>query len=175
MNPIPWLALAVVASIAIRGQAPPTTVPATARALKPAPVQPLPYSHKTHVALGLECRTCHLNPEGGRLMTYPSPTFCMSCHQAIATDRPAIKKLAGHAAAGTEVPWVRVYAVHDYVFWSHGPHLAAKVECVECHGPVGEREVVAEETDVVTMLGCQRCHDRRQVFTDCGDCHEPRQ
>ena len=37
----------------------------------PAPVQPIPYSHKKHLALGLDCKTCHRNPEPGKLMTFP--------------------------------------------------------------------------------------------------------
>ena len=140
-----------------------------------APQQPLPYSHKLHVALSLPCRMCHVNPEAGKLMTYPSTATCMTCHATVAADRPAIQKLAGYAAAGTPVPWVRVYKVPDYVFWEHGPHLAARVTCEECHGPVAQRDVLAQETNVVTMLGCQTCHDKRQVPGDCSSCHEPRQ
>ena len=45
----------------------------------------------------------------------------MSCHQAVAADRPAIQKLAALAEARDPIPWVRVYAMPDYVFWSHGP------------------------------------------------------
>ena len=69
---------------------------------------------------------------------------------------------------------VRVYRTPDYVYWRHGTHLEAEVTCVECHGAVAEREVVARETDVTTMLGCRRCHDAIQVYTGCNDCHEPR-
>jgi len=153
------------------------TAPAAAPAFAPppAPVQPIPYSHKKHLALGLECRQCHVNPDPGEMMTFPATAICMSCHQAVATDKPAIQKLAAFAAAGTPVPWVRVYDTPEYVFWSHAAHLTAKVDCVECHGKVADLDVMQQVTDVVTMLGCRRCHDARQVFTDCGDCHEPRQ
>jgi hypothetical protein len=140
----------------------------------PAPVQPIPYSHKRHVAMGLQCRGCHVNPEAGKLMTYPATSTCMACHAAVATDRAAIKTLASFAASGRPIPWVRVYQVPDYVFWQHGTHIEAGVKCEECHGPVAERDVIARETDVTTMLGCRRCHDKLQVFTDCKDCHEPR-
>src|SRR5208282_3364782 len=34
-----------------------------------APAQPLPFSHKTHVTRGLQCRQCHTNPEPGNQMT----------------------------------------------------------------------------------------------------------
>ena len=165
------LTLLLLGSIALRAQDA-ATRPGTR---PPAPVQPLPYSHKQHIALGLPCRLCHVNPEAGKLMTYPATAICMSCHAKVAADRPSIQKLAGFAAAGKPIPWVRVYQVPDYVYWAHGPHLAAHVTCVECHGPVAERDVIAQETNVVTMLGCQTCHDKRQVFTACDSCHEPRQ
>lgn len=140
-----------------------------------APVQPLPYSHKTHLALGLDCRGCHVNPGADRLMTFPPTATCMTCHRAVAADRPAIQKLAAFAASGAPVPWVRVYQLPDYVYWKHGPHLEARVTCAECHGNVPERDVITEETNVATMVGCLACHNRRQVLTDCGDCHAPRQ
>jgi hypothetical protein len=158
------------ASLALRAQA-----PSSAQPEPPAPVQPLPYSHKTHLALGLTCKVCHVNPEAGKLMTYPAATACMTCHATVAADRPAIQKLAAAAASGAAIPWVRVYQVPDYVYWKHGPHLEADVPCEECHGPVATRDVIARETNVTTMAGCLACHNKRQVFTDCGDCHAPRQ
>jgi hypothetical protein len=170
-----WLGVLMSSAIAVRAQSGAAPPSAAARPAPAGPAQPIPYSHKQHLALGLECRQCHVNPDAGEMMTFPATAICMSCHQAIAADRPAIQKLAAYAKAGTPVPWVRVYDTPDYVFWSHRAHLQAKVGCVECHGPVAERDVIAQETDVVTMLGCRRCHDARQVFTDCGDCHEPRQ
>jgi hypothetical protein len=165
------LVLGLLVSFTLRAQSPQVPPPAVPR----APVQPLPYSHKQHLALGLPCKLCHVNPDAGKLMTYPVTATCMTCHATVATDRPAIQKLATYAAGNKPIPWVRVYEVPDYVFWSHGSHLQAAVTCVECHGPVAERDVIAQETNVVTMLGCRTCHDKRQVFTDCGACHEPRQ
>ena len=162
------LALLLGASIAVRAQGRATPAP-------PAPIQPVPYSHKLHVALGLTCLGCHVNPEAGKLMTYPPAATCMACHQGIAKDRPSIQKLSALAASGEAIPWVRVYKLPDYVYWQHGTHLDAKVSCAECHGAVADRDVIAVETNVVRMLGCVSCHDKRQVFTDCGACHAPRQ
>lgn len=172
-RPAVALLLLLLGSLALRaqvGQVAPVS-PAPSR----APVQPLPYSHKQHVALELACRLCHVNPDAGKLMTYPATAICMTCHATVAANRPAIQKLAAYAADDKPIPWVRVYQVPDYVYWEHGPHLAAAVTCAECHGPVAERDVIAQETNVVTMLGCRTCHDKRQVFTDCASCHEPRQ
>ncbi len=164
-------ALMLVTSLVWRAEA--TSTPQQAG--PPAPVQPIPYSHKKHIALGLECRTCHVNPDAGKLMTYPPVTLCMGCHRTIATDRPAIQTLTTFADSGKPIPWVRVYQVPDYVYWQHGTHLEAKVSCADCHGPVAERDVIALETNVTKMLGCVTCHDKRQAFTDCAACHLPRQ
>jgi cytochrome c5 len=73
----------------------------------PAPEQPIPYSHKTHLALGLKCQMCHTNPAPGNLMTFPATSTCMSCHTSVAKDKPAIVKLADFAKSGQAVPWVR--------------------------------------------------------------------
>jgi hypothetical protein len=166
------LSLVLLLSLVVRAQTAPVPV---AQAPAAAPVQPLPYSHKTHIKLGLQCRSCHTNPDAGKLMTYPPTVVCMGCHQAIATDRPSIQKLAEFAKTGEPIPWVRVYRVPDYVYWRHGTHLEAEVTCAECHGPVAVRDVIAVETNVTRMLGCVTCHDKRQSYTDCAACHAPRQ
>lgn len=163
------MSFVLLASLAARAQNPPAA-PTPA-----APVQPIPYSHKQHAALGLQCATCHSNPEAGKLMTFPPTVICMGCHQAIAKDRPTIQKLAAYAASDQPVPWVRVYRLPDYVYWRHGTHLEAEVPCAACHGPVQERDAIALETNVTRMIGCVTCHDKNQAFTDCLACHGPRQ
>ncbi|HYT65567.1 MAG TPA: cytochrome c3 family protein [Vicinamibacterales bacterium] len=168
---IALLVLLLASSVALQSQGSSTPQ----RSSPPGAVQPLPYSHKKHIALGLQCRTCHVNPAPGKLMTFPATAFCMGCHQAIAADRPAIQKLASFAASGTSIPWVRVYKLPDYVFWKHASHLRPDITCADCHGSVAERDVIAQETNITTMAGCVSCHDKRQVLTDCGDCHAPRQ
>jgi hypothetical protein len=171
LRAIVLLTISLAGSLAVRAQGSPG-----APAVQPAvPVQPLPYSHKTHVALGLQCRGCHVNPDAGKLMTYPVAAACMTCHATVAADRPAIQKLATFAKSGTPIPWVRVYRLPEFVYWTHATHIQTGVTCEECHGPVAERDVIAQETNILTMVGCMTCHNKRQVFTDCGDCHEPRQ
>ncbi len=97
-----------------------------AKFARPAPEQPLPYSHKTHVSLGLKCAQCHPNPEPGDFMTLPKTAVCMTCHASVKTDSPHIQKLAALDAEGKRVPWAPVYRVPDWVSFNHRKHIARR-------------------------------------------------
>ena len=137
-----------------------------------APVQPLRFSHKTHLSLKLVCADCHTSSETGEEMSYPPARKCMFCHVAVAKDRPDIQKLARFAKDKEDIPWVRVYSIPDWVFWSHRTHLEAKVACEACHGRVQEMEVTSRATGVTTMGGCVSCHQKSGGPTGCLACHE---
>ncbi len=137
----------------------------------PAPMQPLPYSHKTHIAAGLQCQTCHTNPDPANQMTFPATSTCMACHATIAKDKPSIMKLAEFAKSGQPIPWVRVYQVTPGVTWSHRKHLQAGMQCAMCHGNVGQLDAMAETTAVTSMASCISCHQMRQAATTCITCH----
>ncbi len=136
------------------------------------PVQPLPYSHKVHLARGLKCNDCHSNPDPGDRMTFAAASKCMACHVTIAKDRPAIQKLAEYAKSNEPIPWVRVYSVAARVYWSHRAHLEAGFKCEDCHGQVADMEVVAKVKDVTSMQGCIDCHHQHKAETGCAFCHE---
>ncbi len=136
------------------------------------PVQPFPYSHKTHLAVGLECKECHANPDPGKLMTFPATSKCMQCHVTIAKNKPAIQKLAEFAKSQKPIPWVRVYTVLAGVSWSHRPHLEAGQKCETCHGQVAQIEAMSEVTSVTTMYGCLNCHEMNHAKTACETCHK---
>jgi hypothetical protein len=137
----------------------------------PAPEQPLPYSHKTHVGMGLTCQLCHVNPAPGKEMTFPNTATCMNCHATLVTDRPAIQKLAEYAHSKQPIPWVRVYKLLPGVTWSHRKHLQAGVSCETCHGAVGDLEVMSETTAITGMASCISCHQARRVSAACNVCH----
>jgi cytochrome c7-like protein len=136
------------------------------------PAQPISYSHKKHLAQGLECKDCHTNPGPGKLMTFPGTDKCMLCHAAVAKDKPSIKKLAEYAKSKQTVPWVRVYTVLPGVAWNHRVHLEAGVKCETCHGQVREMEAMSEVTSVTTMYSCLHCHEMNQAKTACDTCHK---
>jgi hypothetical protein len=137
------------------------------------PVQPIPYSHKQHIALGLKCANCHEMPDPGEMMGIPAAAKCMTCHQSVKNDSPAVQKLAGFAARKEPVPWVRVYQIPGYVFFSHKNHLETGASCETCHGKVQERDRLYKETDI-SMGGCMNCHRANRASLDCTFCHEQR-
>jgi hypothetical protein len=141
---------------------------------KPAPEQPLPFSHKTHASdLKLQCKMCHPNPDPGETMRIAAPAVCMQCHTAVKTDSPAIQKLAEAAKGNSEIRWVSVYEIPSYVNFSHRTHLASGNRCEECHGPVASRAQLAREGDI-SMGGCMECHRVKKAGLDCTYCHEQR-
>ena len=71
---------------------------------------------------------------------------------------------------GAKIAWVRVYQVPQFVFFNHGNHRKAGIECVTCHGPVADREVLAQEISA-GLVGCMNCHAARKVSTECHFCH----
>ena len=107
------------------------------------PAQPIPYSHKTHLAVGLECKDCHTNPDPGGLMTFPATSKCMQCHVTIAKNKPSIQKLAEFSKSQKPIPWVRVYTVLPGIAWSHRAHLQAGMKCETCHGQVAQMDAMS--------------------------------
>jgi hypothetical protein len=155
-------------------------LPATADAKKDVPdnmaehappTQPIPYSHQTHLAIGLECNICHTNPEPGNLMTFPATSTCMSCHETVATKKPSIQKLASFAKSGQPIPWVRVYTLTTGVNWTHRKHLEAGTKCETCHGQVADMAVMSQATSVTSMGVCINCHKLHNAPTVCQTCH----
>ena len=137
----------------------------------PPPEQPIPYSHRTHLALGLACEMCHANSDASPLMGFPATDTCMSCHNAIATDRPAIQQLTQNAASGELIAWERVYQVLPGVTWAHEPHIEAGVQCGACHGDVSQQDTMAMTTSVTAMASCISCHEAHAAATTCATCH----
>ena len=135
--------------------------------------QPVPYSHKKHVSLGLQCKGCHTNPDPGEAMGIPGVSLCMGCHKTVKAESPYIKKLARFAEEKAEPVWRRVYLIPSYVFFSHRAHLEAGAKCEACHGPVKERAALWRETDI-SMGGCMGCHRARKAGNSCNYCHEGR-
>ena len=130
----------------------------------PPPTQPIPFSHKQHLAMKLKCKMCHANPDPGETMGIAAASVCMQCHSSIKTSSPAIQKLAGYAARKEDIPWVRVYRIPSYVDFSHRTHLTSGASCETCHGQVEQRDVLFRETNI-SMGACMECHRQNKALS----------
>jgi len=156
-----WAAGCAVGVLSLVGDTPPLS-------------QPIPFSHKAHVALGVKCADCHPIKAPGFAAGLPKEDTCMACHIAMKTESPGVQKLAGFHKSKKSVPWVKVYRLPDYVWFSHEVHhKEARVSCDTCHGPVAEREVIVKERPI-TMAACMDCHKEYQASNACDFCHDPR-
>ncbi len=119
----------------------------------------------------MACNVCHATAATAERAGLPAAAQCMLCHENVKQESPAIRKLAAYAKDNKPIPWVRVYRLRDFVLFSHASHLAAKIDCVACHGPVEKRAVLKEEVPV-KMKTCVDCHQARRASLDCTLCHE---
>ena len=120
--------------------------------------QPIPFSHKTHSKYMRQCVFCHQVQASDGSMSLPPEAKCMQCHSAIAVKSPAIQTLARYLQDKKPIPWVPIYELPDYVYFSHQKHARnSKMGCESCHGPVAERDVITIERPI-SMVACVDCH-----------------
>ena len=134
--------------------------------------QPVAFSHKQHVAAGLECLDCHSSADTGAAATIPSVRKCMLCHAKVATGKPEVKKLITYANRKREIPWVRVYNLprEALVKFQHSAHIRAGIDCAACHGDMAR--VTAAKPMVKHNMGtCLSCHRKFKASEDCATCH----
>jgi hypothetical protein len=174
------------------------------------PQQPIEFPHKVHVNLQIPCLYCH--PGAWRQPSAGLPTVqkCWACHgqlkkyEDVAVDQwPAeLQKLASYVVSHAPKPepptykpikWVPVYQVPDFVHFNHRPHVAAGLNCENCHGDMTKKTVATVE-QTVNMGWCLNCHrartennsknnpnndpeitaqlaKKRTKLVDCGTCH----
>lgn len=133
--------------------------------------EPIPFSHKQHAPLKIQCKVCHSTVETGERASFPAAAKCMTCHRAVKKDSPAIRRLAALAADEKPAPSERIYKVADFVSFSHARHRKAAVECRSCHGRVEENDAITLEFPP-TMKFCVDCHKTRHAALECNTCHE---
>jgi hypothetical protein len=119
----------------------------------------------------MKCVECHPGAKDQERAGLPSTRTCMACHILIKADSPEVRKLAAAHKRGEPIPWARVYTVPSIVFFSHASHAKAGADCVACHGPVAERDVLRAEIST-GMQRCVDCHRQHKASTDCALCHQ---
>jgi hypothetical protein len=145
-----------------------------------SPPQPIEFTHQIHVGLGVQCLYCHPGALRGPSPGLPTLTKCWGCHQQIAkTDTsPKLAVLKDYVLNEKDIAWVPVAQVPDFVHFTHRPHIAAGLNCEQCHGDMSKVEI-ARNPQVMNMGWCLNCHktrfandpERLTKLTDCGTCH----
>lgn len=135
-----------------------------------APVQPVPFDHALHAGqLGMDCRYCHTSVEKSATSSVPAAQTCMNCHSVIKAQSPLLEPVRRSYETGEPVPWVKIHAAPDYVYFNHSVHVNRGISCVECHGKVNEMTVV-RQAEPHSMSWCLDCHrnpaERLRLPTD---------
>jgi mono/diheme cytochrome c family protein len=161
-----------------------------------APPQPIFFSHLIHAgSYRIDCQYCHTDARRSSAAGLPSVEKCMGCHKIIgAQDNPEIRKIHAYWDRREPIPWVRIFRVPEFTYFTHKPHVRAGVSCQSCHGPIEQMRVVGANTgpsianDLQNLIGlrpaprplsmgwCVDCHREqnatgKQAPLDCAACH----
>lgn len=131
-----------------------------------APEQPIPFSHQIHAGkFKIPCGYCHGSAESAQFAAVPGLETCMNCHTQVKVDSPWIKQVAAAYQENKPLPWVKVHVLPDFVYFNHGRHVAAGVQCQTCHGPVETMDKVYQFSKL-NMGWCMECHRNNNYLTD---------
>jgi hypothetical protein len=120
--------------------------------------QPVEFDHRHHVQDdGIACVYCHDTVFKSAYAGLPSTDKCMGCHAQIWSQSPALEAVRRSFFSGTPIPWTRVNAVPDFVYFNHSIHVNKGIGCVSCHGRVDEMARVYQ-VQPLTMGWCLTCH-----------------
>ncbi len=148
--------------------------PAAVAPDSPGPGLPgeIAFDHVVHAGqAGMPCLSCHVYADRSPVAGLPSGRKCMGCHKFVAKDRPGVRLLAARVQAGRSLRWERVFAVPDFIYFSHRAHVRARVDCKDCHGDVASMRTVRQDRPF-TMGRCLACHEERKASRDCVACHK---
>ncbi len=143
-----------------------------------SPLQPIQFPHVKHISLGVQCLYCHPGALSGTSPGLPTESKCYGCHQQVAKTSPELDKLISYVKNDQAISWVPVFILPDFVYYSHRPHIAAGLNCENCHGEIGQEIVAAPQK--MNMGWCLSCHRTRfrddpvmlAKLTDCVTCHK---
>jgi hypothetical protein len=142
------------------------------------PPQPIQFPHNLHVSLGIQCLYCHPGALRGPSPGLPTEAKCYGCHQQITVKNAELNKLFTYVKNNQPINWVPVAILPDFVYFSHRPHIAAGLNCEDCHGEVSQMTVAVPQK--MNMGWCLNCHRSRfkddpvmlTKLTDCVTCHK---
>ena len=105
--------------------------------------QPVDFNHVKHMELVSDgCESCHFFRPDGTYSGVPQLAQCIQCHEEPNGEDPEeVKFVEEYVKKEREVPWLVYSRQPACVFFSHAAHVKmAQMDCVTCHGPIGESE-----------------------------------
>ena len=147
--------------------------------------QPIQFNHVLHNELVDDgCESCHFFREDGTYSGVPKLAQCIDCHEEVQGESEEEAKFVNqYVLKEREVPWLVYSRQPDCVFFSHVAHVKlGQMECVTCHGDVGESESLKPyEANRITgysrdiwgknIAGIKFNSWDRMKMDDCSECH----
>jgi hypothetical protein len=134
--------------------------------------QPIKFSHKIHAGkYEISCLYCHTYANRSPYAGIPSVQRCIGCHKVIGLNRPEVKKIHEYWSKKKSIPWIRIYNIPDFVYFTHRRHVNSGVKCKTCHGEVEKMDIIKRFTSL-KMGWCLKCHKKNNVSIDCIVCHK---
>ncbi|MCO5044013.1 MAG: cytochrome c family protein [Kiritimatiellae bacterium] len=125
--------------------------------------QPVPFSHKHHANMGIDCRYCHTSVEEGAFAGIPPTKTCMNCHSQIFNDSPMLEPVRESWKTGESLQWNRVHDLPQFVYFNHSIHVAKGIGCSTCHGRVDQMPLT-RKVNTLYMGWCLDCHRAPEKF-----------
>ena len=126
--------------------------------------QPVPFSHRHHAGeLGIDCRYCHSSVEVSPFAGLPPTQTCMTCHSQIWVGSPMLEPVRASYRENKSLPWLRLNAVPDFVYFNHSIHVAKGIGCTTCHGPIGQM-TITWRANTLYMHWCLDCHRQPEKY-----------
>lgn len=120
--------------------------------------QPVQFSHAHHVGgVGIDCRYCHTSVENSSFAGIPPTNTCMNCHSQLWTNAPILEPVRASFRNNTNLTWIRVNDLPDFVYFNHQIHVKQGVGCVTCHGQVDQMPLMYQAKSLL-MEWCLDCH-----------------
>ncbi len=122
------------------------------------PQQPVYFPHSVHAdQLGIDCRYCHNDVEKSWYSNIPGPGVCMNCHNQVLPNDNRLAPIRTAATNNTNIPWVQIHKMPDFVYFNHSVHVNRGISCVHCHGEIHKMDEVAQAKPL-SMSFCLECH-----------------
>ncbi len=148
--------------------------------------QPIQFNHALHMEEVEDgCASCHFLRDDGTFSGVAKLAQCVECHEEpMGESEDEAVFVEQFVAQEREVPWLIYSKQPDCVFFSHAAHIkGAKLDCVTCHGHIGESESlrpyeenrwtgVSRDIWGKNIAGFKKNSWDRMKMDDCAKCHK---